>query len=255
MKTNLELTEFNDEVAPTEGNFDLYKAYNTVPCFKFNIVSNRDLRMTKARLFLVDDQELILEAISDLIESRAEQQGIHVIGTARSYEQTLVSFERELPDLVLLDMYMPDVNGHEMAFMLKQQWPEMKILMLSNHEDGTDIAQAKAAGADGYAFKSGSHQALIGAIVEVLKGDEEFIVPAHLEGLSTLHDIANMGLTYRQRQVLKLLAHGETTKGIAGLLKISTRTAEKHRAEVMSKLDTPSPVELVEYAHQLGLPS
>jgi DNA-binding NarL/FixJ family response regulator len=61
-----------------------------------------------------------------LIESRAEQQGIHVIGTAHSYEQTLVAFERERPDLVLLDMYMPNVNGHEMTFMLKQQWPEIK---------------------------------------------------------------------------------------------------------------------------------
>ena len=210
--------------------------------------------MTKVRLFLVDDQELILEAISDLIESRAEHRGLHVIGTAHSYEQTLTAFERELPDLVLLDMYMPNVNGHEMAFMLKQQWPEIKILMLSNHEDGTDIAQAQAAGADGYAFKSGSHQELIGSIMAVLKGDQAFVVPRHLSGAVIGHDISNMGLTQRQRQVLKLLAYGESTKGIASVLKISARTAEKHRAEVMSKLKAPSPVQLVEYAQQLGLP-
>jgi DNA-binding NarL/FixJ family response regulator len=69
------------------------------------------------------------------------------------------------------------------------------------------------------------------------------------------HEISNMGLTQRQRQVLKLLAYGESTKGIASVLKISARTAEKHRAEVMSKLRAPSPVQLVEYAQQLGLPS
>jgi len=210
--------------------------------------------MTKAQLFLVDDQELILEAISDLIESRGALQGIQVMGVARSYAQAIIAFEQVQPDLVLLDMYMPHVNGHEMAYMLKQQWPHMKVLMLSNHEGGTDIAQAKSAGADGYAFKSGSHQALIDAIMEVLAGERDFVVPNEYEATSRLDEIPNMGLTHRQRQVLKLLAHGETTKSIAGLLKISARTAEKHRAEVLGKLNAPSPVELVEYAHQLGLP-
>ena len=127
--------------------------------------------------------------------------------------------------------------------------------MLSNHEDGSDIARARAAGADGYAFKSGSHQALMDAIVAVFESREEFVVPVHLVELNTAISIANMGLTYRQRQVLKLLAYGESAKEIARSLKISPRTAEKHRAEVMAKLDAPNPIKLVEYAHQLGLPS
>ena len=210
--------------------------------------------MIKAQLFLVDDQELILEAISDLIESRGVQQGIQVMGVARSYEQALIAFEHEQPNLVLVDMYMPHVNGHEMAYMLKQQLPHMKVLMLSNYEDDSVIAQAKAAGADGYAFKSGSHQALIDAIMAVLSGEQDFVMPNEYVATSRLNDIPNMGLTHRQRQVLKLLAHGKTTKSIASLLKISARTAEKHRAEVLGKLNTPSPVELVEYAHKLGLP-
>ena len=90
--------------------------------------------------------------------------------------------------------------------------------------------------------------------MEVLQGDQEFVVPGHLADQISLRKHTDMGLTHRQRQVLKLLAYGETTKGIAGLLKISARTAEKHRAEVMGKLNTPSPIELVEYAHKLGLP-
>lgn len=210
--------------------------------------------MAEARLFLVDDQELILEALSDLIESRGAEQGIHVVGTAQNYDDALAALDQTQPDLVLLDIYMPDVNGNEMAYMLKKQWPKIKILMLSNHEDGVDIAQARASGADGYAFKSGSHQSLINIIMEVLQGDQEFVVPGHLADQISFKKHTDMGLTHRQRQVLKLLAYGETTKGIAVLLKISARTAEKHRAEVMSKLNSPSPIELVEYAHKLGLP-
>ena len=211
--------------------------------------------MTKSQLFLVDDQELILEAISDLIESRGADQGIHVVGTAQNYEKAIAAIDNLQPDLVLLDMHMPNISGNETAYVLKQKWPEIKILMLSNLESGADIVKARSAGADGYAFKSGSHQALIEAIMAVLKGDQAFVVPRHLSGAVIRHDISNMGLTQRQRQVLKLLAYGESTKGIASVLKISARTAEKHRAEVMSKLKAPSPVQLVEYAQQLGLPS
>ena len=210
--------------------------------------------MTKSRLFLVDDQELILEAISDLIESRCTDQGIHVVGTAQNYEKAIAALDNLQPDLVLLDMYMPNISGNETAYVIKQKWPEIKILMLSNLESGADIVKARTAGADGYAFKSGSHQALIEAIMAVLKGDQAFVVPGHLSGAVIGHDISNMGLTQRQRQVLKLLAYGESTKGIASVLRISARTAEKHRAEVMSKLKAPSPVQLVEYAQQLGLP-
>jgi DNA-binding NarL/FixJ family response regulator len=211
--------------------------------------------MTKSRLFLVDDQELILEAISDLIELRGADQGIHVVGTAQNHEKAIAALDNLQPDLVLLDMYMPNISGNETAYVVKQRWPEIKILMLSNLESGADIVKARSAGADGYAFKSGSHQALIEAIMAVLKGDQAFVVPGHLSGAVIGHDISNMGLTQRQRQVLKLLAYGESTKGIASVLKISARTAEKHRAEVMSKLKAPSPVQLVEYAQQLGLPS
>jgi two-component system nitrate/nitrite response regulator NarL len=210
--------------------------------------------MVKAQLFLIDDQELILEAISGLIKFRGMEQGILVAGVAQSYEQALIALEQLQPDLVLLDMYMPSVNGHEVAFVLRQKWPEIKILMLSNHEGRTDIAQAKAAGANGYAFKSGSHQALIDAIMAVLKGDQDFVVPNQFEGLASLDEPPYMRLTHRQRQVLKLLAHGENNKSIAKLLKISIRTVEKHREEVIGKLNNPSPIELVEFSQKLGLP-
>ena len=211
--------------------------------------------MVQASVFLIDDQELILDAISDLITSRGAEKGIHVLGVAQGYKESLSTLEHEQPDLVLLDINMPNVNGYETAFMFKQKWPGIKILMLTSHEDGDNIAQARASGADGYAFKSGSHQALMDAIMAVLEGGQEFVTPGILAGLNSESSNANMGLTHRQRQVLKLLVHGETAKGIANVLKISPRTAEKHRAQVIAKLNTPNAIEMVEYANQLGLPS
>jgi DNA-binding NarL/FixJ family response regulator len=210
--------------------------------------------VTQVRLFLVDDQELILDAISGLVNTRSTEHGIHVVGTAQNYEQALAALECEQPDLVLLDIQMPSVNGYETAYMIKQKWPTVKVLMLSNHEDDDNIAQARASGADGYAFKSGSHQALMDAIMAVLEGGQEFVTPSILAGLNSESSNANMGLTHRQRQVLKLLVHGETAKGIARLLNISPRTAEKHRAEVLFKLNEPNAIELVKYAYKLGLP-
>jgi len=210
--------------------------------------------LINARILLVDDQELILEALSDLIQSRGAEQSIEVIGTAKTHEQALTSVRLNKPDLVLLDLHMPGVSGYETVHALKRQWPTIKVLMLSNSEHHIGIAQARTAGADGYAFKSASHQSLLGAITDVLTGDQAFVVPNDLMESEVLNDYADMTLTPRQRQVLKLLVHGETAKGIARLLHISPRTAEKHRAEVFNKLGSPNPIELVEYANHLGLP-
>jgi len=211
--------------------------------------------MVTSRVFLVDDQELVLQAISNLIDSSGTNQGIEVLGVAQSYEQALSALACDQPDLVLLDINMPSVNGYETAYMFKQKWPRMKILMLTGQEDAAGVAQAKSAGADGYALKSGSSQDLMNAIFDVLKGDQKFVTSSSLVDLSTPDSTPNMGLTRRQRQVLKLLVYGETAKGIASILEISPRTAEKHRAQVIAKLNTPNAIEMVEYAHQLGLPS
>ena len=211
--------------------------------------------MVTSQVFLIDDQELVLQAISGLIDSSGADQGVQVLGMAQSYEQALPALEREQPDLVLLDINMPSINGYETTYMLKKKWPGMKILMLTGQEDGAGVAQAKSAGADGYALKSGSSHDLMNAISDVLKGDQKFVISNGLMDLSIPDSIPDMGLTRRQRQVLKLLVYGETAKGIAKILAISPRTAEKHRAQVITKLNTPNAIEMVEYACLLGLPS
>jgi len=210
--------------------------------------------MTPSRVFLIDDHELILDAISNLIGSSSAETGIRVSGVAQSYGKALAALENEQPDLLLLDINMPEVNGYEIAYMFKKKWPAMKILMLSSNEGISNVTQARTAGADGFALKGGSHEELIEAILNVLEGDQEFVVSNPLIAASEDEDLSSMGLTRRERQVLRLLVHGETAKGIANMLKISPRTAEKHRAKVISKLDTPNAIEMVEYAHQLGLP-
>jgi len=131
----------------------------------------------------------------------------------------------------------------------------MKILMLSSNEGVSDVTRSRVAGADGFALKGGSLEELVEAILSVLKGDHEFVVSKALIDESEGADLSSMGLTRRERQVLRLIVHGESARGIANTLNISPRTAEKHRAKVVSKLKTPNAIEMVEYAHQLGLPS
>ena len=210
--------------------------------------------MIPSRVFLIDDHELVLDAISNLISSSGVKTGIRVIGVAKSFEIASAALENQQPDLLLLDINMPGVNGYEIAYLFKKKWPAMKILMLSSNEGISDVTRSRDAGADGFALKGGSHEELIEAILSVLKGDQEFVVSKALIDESEGADLSNMGLTRRERQVLRLLVHGESAKGIGNILKISSRTAEKHRAKVVSKLKAPNAIQMVEYANQLGLP-
>jgi DNA-binding NarL/FixJ family response regulator len=148
-------------------------------------------------------------------------------------------------------MHMPEINGSEVAYKLKKHMPDLKIVMLSGFESIQEVAQAKEAGADGYAFKSDPTVVLVNTILQVMASKQPFVStvsPAQL-----LPGALEYGLTRRQRQVLKLLAQGEHNKAIAQSLGISVRTAEKHRAQVLAKLNKPSPSALANIAIELGL--
>jgi len=205
----------------------------------------------KIRLVLMDDQVLILEAIAALLNVHGSEHGIKVVACAEDYPQVLEAVQQLDPHLVLLDMHMPEINGSEVAYRLKKHQPKLKIVMLSSFESLQEMAQAKAAGADGYAFKSDPTVVLVNTILEVMAGQNPFVSTVAPEEL--LPAALDYGLTRRQRQVLKLLAQGEHNKGIAQYLGISVRTAEKHRAQVVAKLNKPSPSELSQIAVELGL--
>ena len=203
------------------------------------------------RLVLMDDQELILEAIAALLQAHGSEHGIKVVACAKNYHQVLEAVQQQRPHLVLLDMHMPEINGSEVAYKLKKHLPDLKIVMLSGFESLQEVAQAKASGADGYAFKSDPTIVLVDTILEVMAGQNPFVSTVGPEEL--LPAALDYGLTRRQRQVLKLLAQGEHNKAIAQCLGISVRTAEKHRAQVLAKLNKPSPSVLSKIAEELGL--
>ena len=205
---------------------------------------------TEIRVILMDDQSLILEAIAALLRAHGVEHGIKVVACAKNYHQVLEAVQQQRPHLLLLDMHMPEINGSEVAYKLKKHFPDLKIVMLSSFESLQEVAQAKAAGADGYAFKSDPTVALVNTILEVMAGNPfvSTVGPAEL-----LPEALDYGLTRRQRQVLKLLAQGEHNKAIAQYLGISVRTAEKHRAQVLAKLNKPSPSALSQIAVELGL--
>jgi DNA-binding NarL/FixJ family response regulator len=206
---------------------------------------------SEIRVILMDDQSLILEAIAALLRVHGVEHGITVVACAKNYHQVLEAVQQQRPHLLLLDMHMPEINGSEVAYKLKKHTPDLKVVMLSSFESLQEVAQAKAAGADGYAFKSDPTVVLVNTILEVMAGQNPFVStvsPAEL-----LPAALDYGLTRRQRQVLKLLAQGEHNKAIAQCLGISVRTAEKHRAQVLAKLNKPSPVTLSHVAVELGL--
>ena len=206
---------------------------------------------SEIRVILMDDQELILEAISALLGVHGTEHGIKVVACAKDYQQVLQAVQEQQPHLVLLDMHMPEINGSEVAYKLKKHMPDLKIVMLSGFESIQEVAQAKEAGADGYAFKSDPTVVLVNTILQVMASKQPFVStvsPAQL-----LPGALEYGLTRRQRQVLKLLAQGEHNKAIAQSLGISVRTAEKHRAQVLAKLNKPSPSALANIAIELGL--
>jgi DNA-binding NarL/FixJ family response regulator len=198
----------------------------------------------------MDDQALILEAIAALLRVHGAEHGIAVVACAQDYQEVLVAVQTHQPQLVLLDMHMPQLNGSEVAYRLKKHQSDLKVVMLSSFESGGEVSQARAAGADGYVLKSDSTQVLVNTILAVIAGQESFVSTTCLEPMELTLDY---GLTRRQRQVLKLLAEGEHNKAIAHCLGISIRTAEKHRAQVLLKLNKPNPGMLSNIAIQLGL--
>ena len=198
----------------------------------------------------MDDQALILEAIAALLGVHGAEHGIAVVACAQDYQEVLVAVQTHQPQLVLLDMHMPQLNGSEVAYRLKKHQSDLKVVMLSSFESGGEVSQARAAGADGYVLKSDSTQVLVNTILAVIAGQESFVSTTCLEPMELTLDY---GVTRRQRQVLKLLAEGEHNKAIAHCLGISIRTAEKHRAQVLLKLNKPNPGMLSNIAIQLGL--
>ncbi len=184
-----------------------------------------------------------------------------IAGEAEDGLEAVRLIRKAKPDLVLLDLSMPRMSGFSVLREIKAAMPEVKILVLSIHESDQYVLQAFEAKADGYAIKDSSREELKVAIRSVLEG-KKYISPGvagnvlegYLNGRKTLKNKSSLDtLTEREKEVLKLLGEGHQNKEIADLLCISVKTVEKHRSNIMAKLDLHNTATLTTFAFEHGL--
>ena len=204
------------------------------------------------RVLLADDHALIRQGLKALLES----QGFQVVGEASDGQATLRSAEKTHPDVAILDISMPVLNGMDAARELKKSSPKTKIILLTQHDEDQYVTEALRAGAKGYVLKSQAAEDLVQAIREVCRGSvylspsiSRSVVDAYISKTYVSTD----PLSGRERQVLQLVGEGMSTKDIAIQLGISVKTAESHRARLMKKLDIHETASLVRYAIRRGL--
>jgi DNA-binding NarL/FixJ family response regulator len=207
----------------------------------------------RARILLADDHSLILTGIRTLLSKDYDLVGQVTDG------RTLVDEALRLrPDLVLLDISMPLLNGVEAARQIKNLWPDARLLFLTMHVNPFYLREALHAGASGYLLKSTAADELPEAVRRVLKGERYLTQSLSREVQDTLSTptgrlTRSAGLTERQTEVLQLLAEGRSNKEIAAILKVSTKTVEFHRGRLMRILGVHTVAELTQFALRLGL--
>jgi len=214
--------------------------------------------LTQIEVLLVDDHEIVRAGLRSLLE---QQERLQIVGEASSGSEAVRLATELKPDVVLMDVSMPDMDGVEATRRLKEEAPGINVLALTVHEEEAYFFEMLTAGASGYVPKRASPQILLTAISIVAKG-EIFLHPAVAgalvqeylqEGRSGAEKRVYDGLTPRQREVLTLIAEGLSNQEIAQELDISVRTVERHRENIMKRLNLHSRVELVKYALRKGL--
>lgn len=208
------------------------------------------------RILIADDHAVVRSGLRALLAADPE---LEVVGEAGDGDETLRLTAALGPDLVLLDISMPPDNGIQTARRLKESQPELRVLFLTMHEDESLLHEALHTGAAGYVIKRAEESEILQAVHAAHRGDI-YVHPAMTRALlhqpvTTEHRRGALldAPTRRELEVLRLLAKGNTNRQIAGLLSLSTRTVENHRANLMAKLGLVSRVELVNYAELHGL--
>jgi DNA-binding NarL/FixJ family response regulator len=212
--------------------------------------------MVKTKIVLADDHVLIRQGLKKLIE---ENKSLIVIGEAGDGLELLDVLDTVVPDLIILDISMPQLRGIEVINEAKRLCPGAKILMITMHKSEQYFLCAMSAGADGYLLKEDSDSELLTAINRVMHEDL-YISPHLMEEFSDdlIRSYREKGifpcetLTNREIEVLKLVAEGLTSKEIAELLSISIRTVEHHRANLLKKLNLKNTADLIKHAIQNG---
>jgi DNA-binding NarL/FixJ family response regulator len=213
-----------------------------------------ELNMASLRLLLADDHHIVRAGLRCLLESQA---GWEVVAEACDGREAVAKAAETRPDVALLDIGMPVLNGLEAAQQIVQNVPRTKIVMLTVHDSDAMIHKVLAVGARGYLFKTDAARDLVNAI-KAVHADETFFTAKVSEIILTTFKNNGVGfqagvslegrLTPRQCEIVQLLAEGLSTKEVASLLNISVKTAETHRANLMRRLGCHSAAQLVRYA-------
>jgi two-component system response regulator NreC len=211
----------------------------------------------KIRILLVDDHAIMRDGIRALLSLHDD---IEVVGEASEGKEEVEKAQELLPDVVIMDIAMPGMDGLEATRRIMKKSPKMKVLVLTQHDNKEYILSVIKAGASGYVPKRALGSELVSAIRAVRQGDS-FLYPSAATAL--IEDYRQQAkeeepydqLTAREREILKLIAEGHTSREIADILIVSQKTVQGHRVKIMEKLNLHNRTELIKYAMRKGLVS
>lgn len=210
------------------------------------------------RVLLVDDHPLFCQGLKTLLESK---DGVQVVGEAKDGAEALTLTQKMLPDVVIMDISMPGYCGLDATKQIKEHFPHTKVIILSGHADNIYVDQALKAGALGYVHKDAVYDELAIALDAVQKG-RPYLSPTVLQPVinSYIHTTPAAGamnvynkLTNREKEVFNLMVKGRSRNEIAATLHISPKTVDRHRSNLLEKLNLRKEVEIQEFARLIGL--
>jgi DNA-binding NarL/FixJ family response regulator len=209
--------------------------------------------MSRPRVLIADDHQILADGLRGLLEPEFE-----VVAIVADGRELVAAARQHRPDVIVADITMPALNGIEAAVELRDLGIAAKVVFLTMHRDVAYARRAMAAGAAGFVLKHSAAAELVAAVREALQG-RTYVTPLIAGELLQAYRERDAGpgdsrrLTARQRQVLQLIAEGNSAKEVAAVLKISIRTAEAHRAHILEALELHSTAELVQYAIRNGI--
>jgi len=211
------------------------------------------------RVLIADDHKIMLAGLRSLLEKHAD---VEVVGEAENGRKAVQMAQEKKPDVVVMDVSMPDLNGIEATTQIIESLPETRVIALSMHSDKRFVMGMLRAGASGYLLKDCASQELANAISQVAGGKKYLspeitgvVIDDFLHGGAPEDSTAKSLLSAREREVLQLIAEGWSTKQIASHLYVSIKTIETHRRQIMKKLDLHTIADLTKYAIREGLTS
>ncbi|CAA7627100.1 response regulator transcription factor [Magnetospirillum sp. UT-4] len=204
------------------------------------------------RILIAEDQQLVRQGLAALLKA----EDVEIVGEAEDGEAAVAAARALRPDIVLMDLSMPALDGVEATRRIKRAVPQVRVLILTVANCERRVAEALRAGADGYALKKLGHEQLMAAIHAVRAG-RTYLGPgldeAQVREFLETAEPPSPSLTAREREVLRLIAQGQKNREIAELLSIAIKTVETHRTKIMQKLDLHNSAELAAYAIRRGL--